>query len=85
MAWKARKSDCLKAIERLNEKLSYKYNMELCLIYRRNRRNPFALNIFDLEGNLVKGVVTGHLQEVNMYLGGMEFVCSLGENEGIVA
>ena len=85
MAWKARKGDCIRAIGRLNEKLSYKYNMELCLIYRRNHPIPFSLDIFDLEGNLVKNGVTGHLQEINMYLGGMELICSLNDHDGIVA
>lgn len=78
MAWKARKSDCINAIRRLNEKLD-KYNIELFFVRRRSFVTPFAVDIFDIEGNLIKTLVTGHLQEINMYLGGMEFVCSLNE------
>jgi hypothetical protein len=74
MNWKAHKSDCTKSIERLNLILS-KHNIELFFIH--NIRYHYTVDKFDLFGNMIGTLVTGNLQEINMYLGGMEYVLSL--------
>lgn len=78
MAWRAKKRDCTEAVERLNLILS-KYNMELYFGHRQ--RCHYYVDKFDLFGNMIGTLVTGNLQEINMYLGGMEFVCFLDENK----